>query len=56
MFMVCFHIHRAGGPENAAERFSNARSFHAGRYIGLAEIIVAYPEFSDELATFNGGP
>ena len=48
LYMVCFHIHRAGGPEKAEERFAEARSFHQGRYLGLAEILGIYPEFADE--------
>ncbi|MBL6928253.1 MAG: hypothetical protein ISR44_03695 [Rhodospirillales bacterium] len=48
LYMVCFHIHRAGGPGAAQERFANATSFHDGRYIGLKQILEAYPQFSDE--------
>lgn len=48
IFMICFHIHSAGGPDKADERFANVRSFHEGRYIGLAEILSLYPEFADE--------
>jgi hypothetical protein len=48
LFRMCFHIHRAGGPEKAQERFAKARSFHEGEYIGLKEILIAYPDFEDE--------
>ena len=48
IFMMCFHIHRAGGPATAKERFADARSFHDGRYIGLEEILAVYPEFAGE--------
>jgi len=48
MFMACFHIHRAGGPETARERFAGMRSYHDGRYIGLDEILTLYPDFADE--------
>jgi len=50
MYMVCFHIHRAGGPgdPSISERFAHMHSFHEGRYIALPEILDAYPEFADE--------
>jgi len=48
IFMACFHIHRAGGPEMARERYTDIRSFHDGRYIGLTEILATYPDFADE--------
>ena len=48
MYMMCFHVHRAGGPEKAQERFAGARSFHDGHYIGLAEILAVYHDFEDE--------
>lgn len=48
LFMMCFHIHRAGGPDKAKERFADARSFHEGEYIGLEEILSLYPDFEDE--------
>jgi len=48
MYMMCFYIHRAGGPAMAQDRFAGARSFHEGRYIGLEEILAAYPDYADE--------
>jgi hypothetical protein len=48
LYMVCFHIHRAGGPEAAEEFLGGARSFHQGRYIGWEDIVGLYPEFADE--------
>jgi hypothetical protein len=45
MFMACFHIHHAGGPEKAEERFAHMRSFQDGRYVGLAEILTVYPDY-----------
>ena len=48
LFMVCFHIHRAGGPEGARERLAAARSFHDGKYIDLEEILALYPDVEDE--------
>lgn len=52
LFMVCFHIHRAGGPQKAAERFGRMHSYHEGRYIGLEEILTLYPDFKDEFEEF----
>ncbi len=56
LFMVCFHIHRVGGPGKARERLAVARSFHEGKYIGLEEILVLYPDYEDEFRDFDGGP
>ena len=55
LYMLCFHIHRAGGPEEAGELMAGARTFHDGRYIGFAEIVGLYPEFSDEFDDEGGG-
>ncbi len=52
LFMICFHIHRTGGPEKAKQRFAKARSFHDGKYIGLKEILTVYPEFEDEFQDY----
>jgi hypothetical protein len=48
MFMACFHIHNAGGPKKAHERFVGMRAYHDERYIGLDEILTHFPEFADE--------
>ena len=52
LYMTCFNIYHAGGPEKAKERFATARSFHNGEYIGLEDILAAYPEFEDEFREY----
>ena len=48
LFMVCFFIHRAGGPAAAEATLGGVRSYHEGRYIGWADIVALYPQFADE--------